>query len=253
MGHRNLLIDGDVLVYKAAFATQENFDWGDGMWSNVSHLPKAQEYLERRIDEMVEQFKARPIICLSDSQANWRKEIYPEYKKQRKKTHKPTLYRPIRDWFRQNFDFYQKDRMEADDLMGIISTAGSKLVKGPKLICTIDKDLLQIPGKHFNFDKPSEGVKTITKSEGDRFFYEQILTGDQVDNIPGCPGVGPKTADKILDKVYEEGENIWNAIKATYLKKGLYADYALTQARICRICRAEDYDFKKKEVILWSP
>jgi DNA polymerase-1 len=244
------------MVYKCAFATQETFNWGGGMYSNVSHLPKAQAYFEERIADMAERWKAEPIICLSDSEANWRKEVFPEYKQPRKKIGRPTLYRVIRDFIRQNFRFYQMDRMEADDIMGIIATSGQKIVKGPKLICTIDKDLDQIPAKVWNFDKPSDPVKSITVAEADHFFYEQCLTGDRVDNIPGCPGVGPKTAEKILDKAHVEihdKSEIWPIIVAQYEKKGLDEDYALTQARVCRICRAEDWDFDKKEVILWTP
>lgn len=81
------------------------------------------------------------------------------------------------------------DGQEADDEMGIAQEEHT-------IICSIDKDLLMIPGRHYNFVK--EKHTYITPEEGLRNFYRQLLTGDATDNIPGLPRVGPKTAEKLL-------------------------------------------------------
>ena len=64
------------------------------------------------------------------------------------------------------------------------------------IIVTLDKDLDQTPGWHFNF--VTKRRYYITPNEGMAFFYQQLLTGDRVDNIPGLPKVGPAKAKKIL-------------------------------------------------------
>jgi len=76
----------------------------------------------------------------------------------------------------------------------------------------------------------------------------QALTGDSVDGYPGCPGIGPKRAERLLNK-----ETSWETVVAAYAKEGLDEEYALAQARVARILRWDEYNIKKEEVILWTP
>jgi DNA polymerase-1 len=104
---------------------------------------------------------------------------------------------------------------------------------------------------------------TVTESAGNHWHMMQTLAGDVTDGYTGIPGIGPKKAEKILDpfvKTYGVGEIIdfdvvsaWHAIVAAYEKAGLTADDDLATARIARICRASDWNFKTKEVRLWTP
>jgi len=66
------------------------------------------------------------------------------------------------------------------------------------IIASIDKDLDMVPGKHFNFVKNKH--YEISNAEGRHKFWCQMLTGDKTDNIPGIHGIGPKTAEKILNE-----------------------------------------------------
>ena len=68
-----------------------------------------------------------------------------------------------------------------------------------------------------------------------------------------CPGVGPVKAEECLAEAKIYGGPYWSAVVATYENKGLTEEDALVQARVARICRADDYDFKNKEVRLWNP
>jgi DNA polymerase-1 len=187
---------------------------------------------------------------------NFRYKVYPDYKHNRKGKDKPKLYWDLRDYLLQNYDTKIKSTLEADDVLGIMST----LHPGEFIIVTSDKDLKQIPGEHFNPDTME--LFDVTPEQGDYWFYKQILTGDATDGYPGCKGIGPKKADTILESTFREyRENgnipkwfIWKyGIKPTYESKGLTEDFALSQARVARILRAEDYDFKKKQVKLWTP
>ena len=249
-----LLVDGDIFIYKACFDAEINVEWSPGQYSNTANLPQAVDYFRRRIDGLAEKYSGRPIICLSDFEKNFRKGIYPEYKRPRNKIRRPTLLKVMRDWVRKEYpDFFQRPFLEADDVMGILATA--PVIKGQKRIVTIDKDLLQIPGYHINPDKPELGVRKIQLPEADMNFYTQVLTGDSVDNFPGCPGIGDKRAAKILAETPEEDDKYfpWEAIVRAYEKAGKDEEFALVQARMARILRAEDWNQKKKEAIPWEP
>ena len=81
----------------------------------------------------------------------------------------------------------------------------------------------------------------------------QTLIGDKVDGYSGCKGIGDKTARKILGDVGKNSlEKMWGLVKNSYEKMGYTEEDALRNARMARILRAEDYDFKKKEVKLWN-
>jgi DNA polymerase-1 len=73
--------------------------------------------------------------------------------------------------------------------------------------------------------------------------------GDATDGYGGCPGIGPKTAEKLLDK---HGA-VWKTVVDAYLKAGLTEEDAIMNARMARILRAEDWDFENNEVKLWTP
>lgn len=252
--NKTLLVDGDIFIYKACFTSELNVEWSPGNYSNTANLGMAQDEFRRRIDGLAEKYKGHPLICLSDFTSNWRKDVYPDYKRPRNNIRRPTLLKVMRDWVRQEYpDFYQRITLEADDVMGILATA--PIIPGRKILITIDKDLLQIPGYHVNPDKPELGVRRVTAEAGEHLHFVQTLTGDSTDNYPGCPGIGPKRAEKILNEPPEEECQNWpwdNIVRA-YDKAGLTEDDAIVQARVAKILQAEDYDTKKKEVILWTP
>jgi 5'-3' exonuclease len=108
--------------------------------------------------------------------------------------------------------------MEADDAIGIDATTAAK-----SLIVTIDKDLLMIPGYHYNF--VTKSFSTVTTFEADRNFFQQMLSGDAIDNIPGIPMVGKIKAKKALAgaKTREELEAIVRAeYKVHHLSENYY-------------------------------
>jgi 5'-3' exonuclease len=82
------------------------------------------------------------------------------------------------------------------------------------VICSVDKDLLQVPGHHYNFVK--DEYRIVNDVQGNLSFYSQLLTGDDSDGIIGLRGVGPKTALKLL-----KGLQTPFAMWATVLKEWL--------------------------------
>lgn len=259
MTKRILLIDGDVWIYRAAVITAEIIKVLDeaGTVYTVKHecnIEEAKNYFRNFVRTLEKELGATEpsLITISCSECNFRRELFPKYKATRPS--KPIGYGVIKEWVEQNYPIKTLYSVEADDVMGILGT--SKTAKSVKdiderIIVTIDKDLRQINEcLHYNPDKDEEGIIKLTKEEADRMFYSQILTGDTVDNYKGCPRVGAVGAKKLLDN--NTPEEYWQAIVAEFEKKGLTEQDALTQARLAKILKSDDYDFKNKKVKLWK-
>jgi len=108
----------------------------------------------------------------------------------------------IKDYLRKKHDAEAVDLYEADDLIGIASDEYRR--KGEEVvIVSIDKDLDCIPGVHYNSVR--DEVYIVTPEQALRNFYYQVLLGDTTDNVPGVPGVGEKTAAKLLDGIEGNG------------------------------------------------
>lgn len=242
-----LLIDGDVVAYKATAAVEQEIDWGDDLHTLHSNVELAREVVVNQIAGLVQLLDADDVIIAFSDSHNFRKDIYPPYKSNRKDKRKPLAYREVKAWMEENWTSYSRPGLEGDDILGILSTS-DKIVRGQKIIVSVDKDFKTIPGYFFNPDKVTQ-PEFFTEDVADYWHMHQTLTGDATDGYPGCPGYGPVKASKLLEDV----DDWWPNIVAAYEKAGLTEDDALIQARCARILRATDYDFKRKEVKLWSP
>lgn len=253
------LIDGDILIYKSAAAVERPVDWGEGLWTLHSYLPEAIDHFEDTVLSVVQALSQEydasvsTVFALSDRESNFRKELWPEYKANRANKRSPLCRGPLYDYVLKTHPTRFYPGLEADDVLGILMTSrGNKQdrVTGKKVLVSIDKDLNTVPGLHYNYGKDVH--YNVDAAQADYYFMCQTLTGDPVDGYAGVKGVGAKTAEKLLaDKTGIE--EWWPAVVAAYTKAGLTEHYALTMARMARICRAQDYDFTKGEVILWTP
>jgi len=244
-----LLIDGDIFIYKAALAAQTAADFGEGQWGLAADLPTATAQFDDTMEQLQAQLDAdRVVIALSDRQ-NFRKQIMPSYKANRKDAQRPLLLEPLRQYVRDSYGFFERPTLEADDVLGILAT-NSKVIKGDKIVVSTDKDLRTIPCTLYNpnhMDEPEE----VTTSQADYSFHVQILTGDPVDGYGGCPGVGAVKAAKLLSGAAPV--DWWETIVEAYSKAGRTEEDALATARVARILRSSDYHYKEKKPILWSP
>lgn len=244
-----ILLDADSFAYEHAFRNSGTIEWANGVTSNHSDLGAAKDELRTRIEELREYLKAdEVVVALTDYEhPNFRRGFFPGYKANR--SEKPAMLHELRAFLVNNYQSYIRPTLEADDIVGILSTH-KKIIPGKKIVVSIDKDLRCIPGYLFNPAKDKK-PQLVTEAEADLFHMMQTLVGDPVDTYPGCPGIGPKKAAAALEGV--EPKDYWTVVVAVYESRGLSEGDALVQARCARILRATDYDFKKKEVKLWKP
>lgn len=229
------LIDGDIILYRVGFTTQDT-DFGIARWranetiSNILSYTNASEFE----------------VWLSDDTTNsWRYQIYPEYKQNRTQE-KPKHYNALKEYLITEWEAKIAHNQEADDALGIGQGEGT-------IIASIDKDLLQVPGNHFNFVKNS--FCEISPEEGLKNFYTQVLMGDRVDNIKGCPGIGEKKAFQALLGL-STGPDMYAKVVEVYLKQHALKepeksedqviDYLVKTAQVLKIKQSEDEG-------LWQP
>jgi len=183
------LIDGDICVYRCA-AVNEQAD-----------LPLARWQVDQLLNRIIEDTQADDWKIYLSGENNFRYQLYPDYKKHRRSKPKPRHLEGLREYLVTGWDAIICDGYEADDALGMESR---RLSSDSTTICSIDKDLLQIAGVHYNFVRRE--IKEVDEFNGTRFFYTQLLTGDSADYIRGCPGVGPAKAEKAFRGCQSEYE-----------------------------------------------
>ena len=275
---RTLLIDADIVAYRSSAGTQRSYDWnGDGVKSIAADLKEATSEAERAINGFIEKLSPdNVIVCLSDDFSSFRKDrVDPTYKAVRSNTERPQFLYEVKNWLRSQYDTEERTALEADDVMGILATDPSRTDE--RIIVSMDKDMLTIPGKLY---RPQKGkLQTVTLEEADRYHLYQTLVGDTTDGYSGLPGTGPEAAAAILDeglmwlqeqRTFKAGPrkgmtvlewkarkghhttfSPWERVVAAYKKAGLGEGDALKQARMARILRHTDYDGRSP--VLWKP
>jgi hypothetical protein len=179
-----LLIDADILCYRIGFSC--NTDTEENTLST----------LDKFISDLLTSplFDATEYKLFLSGQGNFREEIAvtAPYKGNRK-ADKPIHYAAIRERLLTKWEADLSSNEEADDTIAIEAT---KLYPNC-IIVSLDKDFLQVPGKHFNFVKNT--LIEMTPEECLLNFYQSILIGDRIDNIIGAEGIGPVKSKKLLE------------------------------------------------------
>lgn len=245
-----LLIDGDQFLYRACAACEEEVRWDEENHVLYSNAIKATQVAMGSIEKVVTKFKPSQVRLAFTKTESFRKNLYEPYKGNRLDVRKPMAYVRVREALEEKYKSLALPSLEADDILGIWATRDDK----DYIIVSDDKDLKTIPCKLYRQGK----LETITPEQADYNWLYQTLVGDTADNFPGCPGIGPAKAEKLLSDpvspdAYSPLAARYAAVVSAFEKAGKTADEALVQARLARILRASDWDSDKKEVILWKP
>jgi len=238
------LIDADLYLFQATVASEETICWDeDGdIWSLRADLKQAKKSFTERLESFKRRLDGGEVLLCFTTGSNFRKTVYEPYKSNRKKTRKPVGYAHMVAWSMEHWPSITVDTLEADDIMGILQSApGYETV-----VVSDDKDLLGIPGTVYRPMK--DEIIDVSLPEADAWFLKQCLMGDTTDGYKGCPGMGPKTAEKVLGN-----HPSWEQVAQAYIKAGLTREDALVQSRCARILRWDDWDQDKQQLKLWEP
>ena len=209
------LLDMDLVAYRASASCEPT---------------KAKPYLEPpevalwRVHDMIER------ICIATNCSeiegylggsdNFRYNIYPEYKGNRKDKPKPTYLEDCRELLVTQYSANIVNGHEADDALGIAQTK----YDGASRICSLDKDLLMVPGQHFNW--VNQEFKLVSPLDGLRCFYKQLILGDKSDNIPGYDGKLRSSCPKFIERLMEPLDEMIQEIDMYYYVVDVYNNFA---------------------------
>ena len=219
------LVDASIYIFRAWFSMSDDF-------VNAAGEPTNAVYgFSGFLCNLLEQTASQHVAIAFDVSltSSFRNEIYPEYKANRDPA--PEELKRQFGWARSvaeamGLPCYADPRYEADDLIGTLAYYWRD--RGhPVCVVTADKDLAQLVGENDHWWDFSRNQKLNARQLNEKFGVkpEQMadflaLTGDSVDNIPGVPGIGPKTAAVLLghfgdlDTVYERVDEVpWLKIR----------------------------------------
>lgn len=251
MKRTTLLVDGDILAFRSVAANFHEVEWEPAIWSYWTDIDAAKDAMKGLMDKLTSCVEPDEVVLAITGSGNFRRDLCPSYKAHRKA--KPPGYRAFQDWLLTEFRTYERDGLEADDCLGILMTADD-LMPGLKVLWSGDKDLKQIAGTHLDAsDVTQPRLHEVTELDGDILHAVQTLTGDTTDGYPGCPGIGPAKAAKIVAEAKGDLGKLWGLVEAAYVKAGLTRDDMILQARLARILRASDFCFETRKPILWTP
>ena len=216
------LLDGDIVAFRTA-AVCETEDAPLAIW-------QANEFIKRVLSDV--NADTWQIYLTGDN--NFRYKLFPDYKANRRDKPKPKHLEAVKEFLVSEWTTIITDGMEADDALGINQRPDT-------CICSIDKDLLQVPGKHYHF--VSNRFIDISEKEGYRNFYTQLLVGDPSDNIPGCPGIGKVKAPKILEYC-ETPFDMYEACRRQYELAKVSLDKMHLSAQLLYILRRQEDEWK---------
>lgn len=197
------LIDASVYIFRAWFSMPDQFSDAAGRPTNAVYG------FARFLCELLEQTGGHEVAVAFDESltTSFRNDIYPAYKANRDPA--PEALRQQFAWCKDlarhaGLPVYADDRYEADDLIASLARHCRQAQK-PYCVVSGDKDLAQLVGEHDSWWDFARRRRLDQNGVLDHFGVRpgQIaeflaLTGDAVDNIPGVPGIGPKTAVALL-------------------------------------------------------
>lgn len=214
MGKTILVIDGMYLVF-SSFYSSPNMRTPDGK-------PTGALYgFINRIENLINTLEPEKIAVAFDSRGKgFRHELYPQYKAKRQAPPEELLEQlpAARKYLElRGIDALEEPGFEADDIIAAISRNDAS-PEWEVVIFSTDKDLFQLVGDHVSVYHPK--VKQKLNRDGIKEFFgvypDQIvdflsMMGDSSDNIPGIPGVGEKTAKKLMEQ-FQTVENMYASL-----------------------------------------
>ena len=249
---RLVLIDGKSVFYRGYYAM--------GPLSLSDGTPTGGVYGFAAIAmEIVQKLNPTKVVVAWDSKSSTsrRRAIYPEYKAGRVKpgddfyTQIPLLEELIHDL---GWNFVEIDNYEADDIIGTLSRQADETLDSTgqceyeTYIISSDLDMLQIVDENTHMWRILKGFSNIEQInvaeveakygiKKSQFLDLKSLKGDSSDNIPGVPGIGEKTAAKLLneygtlDGIYQNLDKITGSTKAKLEagKESAYMSHQLAQ------------------------
>ena len=259
-GQELYLIDGSAYIYRAYHAM--------GPLSNSQGTPTGAIFgFTNMIVKTLKDKSPHRIAVVFDSKGpTFRHDMYPEYKANRPeapedlKVQIPKIHDLVRAY---SIPTISVQGYEADDIIATLTQRASER-SWKVVIVSGDKDLTQIvgpttcmwdPQKDVVYDE--QGVKEKFGIKPSQVIDFMALTGDSSDNVPGVPGIGPKTASSLIEK-YDTLDGIYTGvedIKQKKVRENLikYRDKAVLSKELVSLCSDVPLDINLEDLVIGEP
>jgi hypothetical protein len=241
------VIDGDILLYRCGFAVEKKvYELYEHTEEGLIPLPQfadkraINKFVKENADrnfELFEQHDVQPpgyaiqalhtvlegimsgtacggykLFLSGPTHECFRSQVATlrEYKGNRKDARRPVHYELLKQYMINKLGAQVVRKIEADDACAIHAPGN--------VVCSIDKDLLQVPGLHYRFTDDKPEVFEVDAQTGAQNLFTQILTGDTTDNIPGCPGIGETKAAEII-RHCATPKQMLQAVRSTFIER----------------------------------
>lgn len=231
------LVDGDIVCYRAAASCEPNKSGKTEREPLNLAVLRCNDLMNRILHDTNSEFH-KTFISGPD---NFRYAIDPNYKANRVDVQRPEWLQPVREHLVVQWGAHVSDGIEADDNLGIEQTDET-------IVCSIDKDLLQLPGRHYNF--VSGVFSTVDEHQGWVNFYTQLVLGDRADNIKGYDGLMRQICPKFLMPVLERIREADTTLQMYQVVHEIYElgdDALYRNAQLLYIQRKEGDSFRVPE------
>ena len=204
-----LLMDMDLLKHRAANAIEtKDKETGEYKAEPVHHAYYNINSMVRRIFVKTRRTTAE-FFLTAPGKSNFRYDIYPDYKGNRKDKHLPEHLTDVHNYIKHKYKAKEAAGQEADDDISIrhheLNPNGWNWKHRNSCIVSIDKDFDNIPGWHYNFMK--QKAYYLDEITAKRNFYLQLLVGDTADNVPRIKkGWLKKNTEEKINKALTEKE-----------------------------------------------
>ncbi len=256
-----ILIDGFSLLFRAYYATA----YSGNLMRNSKGLHTNMLFgFANMMQKLLKKEFTHILIAFDAGKKTFRHDMFPDYKAGRSKTPEELIEQI--PYAKKYVDLlgvkrYEKVSFEADDIIGTIAKRAEK--QGMYVeIYTGDKDLLQLASKHVTVNITKKGV-SIVEAYTPKYLFDKMeitpeqitdlkgLMGDASDNLPGIPGVGEKTAIKLLKEFY----TLENVFENKDKIKGKLGERVRANEDIAKLCKKmatiltdEDFDITVDEL-----
>lgn len=195
------------IIYRTGFSIQKT----DKVTKEIVAEPVHHGYynINSMVNRVLERTQCDNYEGYLTGKDNFRFNIFPDYKSNRKGVARPVHYQELRDYMERKWQGTVIHGQEADDECSIRQMELNNLGFDPdiknSIVCSIDKDFNNIPGWHYNY--VTDEIYYVTETEALQNFFLQILTGDTSDGIPRIKkGWKKKKAETNIKAAKEESE-----------------------------------------------
>ena len=257
-----LLIDGHSLAFRAFYAlSPDSFRTPDGQHTNAVH-----GFISMLLNILSAEKPTHLAVAFDLSRSSFRTEVYPEYKGTRGET--PPEFNGQTELLREaleamNIRTLTRENFEADDILASLADQGSAAGYNV-FVVSGDRDTFQLIGESTTILYPVKGVLNLARMD-DGAVREKYgvpaknypdlaaLVGETSDNLPGIPGVGPKTAAKWLQEygslqaIFDSAEEIKGKVGESLRE---HMQLAVRNRQLNHLVRDLDFDFSFEDLKL---